>query len=130
MNQIKDFGERSPEAAAWTRRSAVKGLTAILPSLLSGRVVSRWNAPAPKFNFGDRVAHSFPGDDDGDEPIVYEGNVMGMVFCPDGLALDCQDGNGWFYAVHWQVMPGTTLPYLFKQVEISYLEPEAGLRGV
>ncbi|MCT7970279.1 hypothetical protein NG799_28590 [Laspinema sp. D1] len=128
MNQIKDLGERSPEAAAWTRRSALKGLTAILPSLLSGRVASRWNAPAPKFNFGDQVSYSFPGDDD--EIVTYEGKIMGMVYCPDDLELDCQFGKGWFYAVHWTVMPGCHLPHLFKQIDTSCLESESELRGI
>lgn len=116
------------QRAALTRRAAlgrIAKFSAILPSLLIPSV-SKWNAPAPKFNFGDRVLYSFPGDDD--EIVTYEGNVMGMVYCPKGLEMSCNTGSGWFYAVHWSVMPGCNLPHLFREIETTYLESESELR--
>lgn len=114
--------------AALTRRAAlgrIAKFSAILPSVLIPSA-SKWNAPAPKFNFGDWVLYSFPGDDD--EIITYQGRVMGMVFCPDDLEISCNQGKGWFYAVHWSVMPGCRLAHLYKEIETTYLESESELR--
>lgn len=125
---MSKLAQNPSQRANLTRRAAlgrIAKFSAILPSMLIPSA-SKWNAPAPKFNFGDRVSVTFPGDNDA--PITYEGNIMGMVYCPSDLEMNGESDKGWFFAVHWTVMPGCGTPHLFKQIDSAYLEPESNLR--